>query len=73
MACAQGQSKSISGIFDSLVLGNTMSSAKIGGGSGKTKNWLGSDNWLFQAAGTLAKLPEGRTTRLTRGKPTDIA
>jgi len=71
-AAKAGESKSISGIFDSLILGNTLSSAKIGEGKGKTKNWLGSNNWLFQAAGTLAKLPEGRTTRMTRGKASDL-
>jgi hypothetical protein len=49
----QGSSSSISGIFDSLLLGNTLASAKV---TDAGKGPFSSRNWVVQAADSLSKM-----------------
>ena len=46
---------SISGLFDSILLGNTLSSAKV---TGTGKGLLSSQNWVVQAFDSLSKMPK---------------
>merc|ERR1711918_92586 len=68
VAAKPGQSKSISGIFDSILLGQSIEGVGVSNGrKGKVGgNVLSKKNWLLQAVDSLGKLPEGRTTRMTR-------